>query len=360
MRSEIVPEKDRKMSRREFLYTVGACGTAVGFGMVGFELWKDKQRKEAVADIVGGSTTGFNQTELDYLSEEIDQLPTTATPSPSPTPESVEPDPEPTPTPEKKRIAEGFVLAETIDLSDHTKPIIMAVELKNKKGWLVSSLASPYSYAIDNEKNRIFHPSKFSVETYIANENVLTTWMHAGTYLDKPSFTRELELFLRKPGGATSTPVEVEKNFREEIIGARVFVFQGENKQSFPRKVSDILINPRSFKGNILELVFSSGTRVPRWQVDRGGQLIREDGELVDAVEDLSEHVMDTYDWLAEQYPKSNFSRVSRDNLWGIKFCSTRLLNEIPLESENPMQYGRWVLGLSVPEKGVKKIDFRL
>ena len=340
----LMPEEGKKIDRRGFLKAAGVTLGIIGAGQIGIQLWKDRQRKEATAELIEGSTVGFNQAELGHLPEEVNQAGTLATPTPfqpttptSQASESSEPVLSPTPTPEVIKMAEGYVLSETIDLADHTKPIVMAVQLKKKKDWIISTVASPYSYTVENEKENVFHASKHTVETYIANENIPTTWMHAGTWADKPVFARELELFLRKPGGTIATPEEADKALQEELIGARVFVFQGKDRQSFPKNIPDILISPNDFDGNILELSFSSGTRVPRWELDKNG-------ELVDVIETYSTHVMDTYDWLAQHYPNSNFSNVPRNNLWGIKFCSAPLLNETPNPNVHPIQYGRWVL----------------
>ena len=363
----LMPEEEKKINRRGFLKAAGITLGVLGTGQIGLQLWKDRQRKEATADLIEGSTVGFNQAELGHLSEEANQAGALVTHTPfqpitptSQASESLEAVPSPTPTPEIIRMAEGYVLSETIDLADHTKPIIMAIQLKKKKDWIISTIASPYSYTAENEKENIFHASKHTIETYIANENIPTTWMHAGTWDNEPVFAREFELFLRKPKGVTATPEEANKALQEELIGARVFVFQGENRQSFPKNVSDILTSPNDFDGNILEMTFSSGTRVPRWELDKNGELVvNEQGKLVDVIKTYSTHVMDTYDWLAQHYPNSNFSNVSKDNLWGIKFCSAPLKNETPCNAVNPIQYGRWILGLSVPKEGVKKVSFQ-
>ena len=340
----LMPEEEKKINRRGFLKAAGITLGVLGTGQIGLQLWKDRQRKEATADLIEGSTVGFNQAELGHLSEEANQAGALVTPTPfqpitptSQASESLEAVPSPTPTPEIIRMAEGYVLSETIDLADHTKPIIMAIQLKKKKDWIISTIASPYSYTAENEKENIFHASKHTIETYIANENIPTTWMHAGTWDNEPVFAREFELFLRKPKGVTATPEEANKALQEELIGARVFVFQGENRQSFPKNVSDILTSPNDFDGNILEMTFSSGTRVPRWELDKNGELVvNEQGKLVDVIKTYSTHVMDTYDWLAQHYPSSNFSNVSKDNLWGIKFCSA------PLKNETPCNGSRW------------------
>ena len=343
-------EDGKKLSRRSFLKTAGILLGTLGAGQIGFELWKEKQRNEATADLIEGSTVGFNQAEIDLLPEEVNQAGVLATPTPfqptTPTnevPETLEPTPTPTPTPEIIRIAEGYILSETIDLADHTKPIVMAIQLKKKKDWIISTIASPHPYTEENDEKNVFHPSKNTIESYIANEDVPTTWVHSGTWNEKPLFANEIELFLRKPNGATATPEESRQAFQQELIGAPVFIFQGENAQSFPNNMADLLINPKDFRGNILELTFSSGIRIPRWKT-------KENGKIIDNVEKLSEHVMDIYDWVGDQYPNSGFSSVPRNNLWGIKFCGAPLLNEAPYNEVYSIQYARWVLGLSVPE----------
>ncbi|MGB6881790.1 MAG: hypothetical protein WBD86_00610 [Microgenomates group bacterium] len=379
MRAERVPipeDKKEKISRREFLRLAGKAGgiglITYGLGRLGIELWKSKKEESVSAEFVEGSTAGFNQLEVQNLPDTANQAGVLATPTPfrsvPPTSEILsQQELKPTPTPEVRKMVEGFILADTIDLADHEKPIVMAVKLNSGK-WIITPEAFPYPFSEEN--NKIFEDlSKNIIETYPENQGP-TTWAHAGVHKNKLLFAADLERLLRNPSnitvslkdeegktyqkkltGETATSEISKAVLEQELIGATVYLFQGRNENSFPPGffVGTDLAN--KFDGNILELKIAAGVRIPRWEKD-------EKGNLVDLVEIYSsEHVMDTQAWAAQKFPDSGFSKEIH---WRIKFCSGRYSFEpAPPKKKSPtytnlLTYARIFLGFVIPENGLK------
>ncbi len=340
------PEKKlpRKLSRREILGLIGLeLAGLTGVGQVAYTLWKQNQLENRSATLYG-SSADFYKSEAESLVENTIQAPTS-----SATPFQPAKTPEPTSTPEPKKPVETFRLKETIDLADDKRPMAMVILLNSGK-YLVSTVASPFGYSAENEKNEVFQVSKNSIYTYLTGGNAPLTWMHSGTWGGRDLFATQLELFLRKDKGLDMTPEASLEKMKSELIGASVLLFQAKSKASFPKNLGDLFPYAAQFDGNILETKIVAGARVNRKK--------KEGNQKIDLVAEYDQSTMNIYSWLDGKFPNQGFSQIPSDNFWGIKFCGAPHFGEEPFDKENPILYSRWVLGLTVPQNGISIVKY--